>query len=74
MCKLEYLTKENGKWYAEIIVVNSRVNTGSVYGWEGLPLRELRKKLKDNYNISIPYLSDFVLFKNTGVRKIYVLK
>lgn len=72
--KINHITKENGKYFAELKNSSSRIHTGNVYGWNGLTYKQLSEKLKCDYNVELPKLEDLKLFKQTQSRKIYLME
>ena len=73
---LDHITKENGKWFAEIRQhkgngVSTREHTGNLWGWNGMTYNSLKCMLAEYYNISIPKISELKLIKKTTCRKIY---
>ncbi|MBP9996946.1 MAG: hypothetical protein KBT19_06675 [Lachnospiraceae bacterium] len=67
---LDHITKENGKWFAELRRHNVngtsvRVHTGSLWGWNGMSYQSLKATLNEYYNIPIPTISELKLIRFT---------
>lgn len=79
-CKIEHITKENGKWFAEIVFKKGdnhnllRYHTSDTLGWDGISYTELKDFLEKNFAIKIPNISELNLIKKTTAREIYVIR
>jgi hypothetical protein len=70
---LDHITKENGKWFAEVKDENmNREHTGNVFGWEGMSLNSLRCMVSEYYNIDVPHIKEMKLLKKTQNRETYI--
>ena len=79
--EVEHITKENRKWFAEIVFKKGdnnhnllRYHTSDTLGWDGVSYIELKDFLKNNFKIQIPNISDLNLIKKTTAREIYVIR
>ena len=72
---LDHITKENGKWFAEVKSedITKREHTGNIWGWEGMNYNSLCVILKEYYNISLPSIKDLKILKKTSSRITYIL-
>ncbi len=79
-CEIEHITKENGKWFAEIVFKKGdnhnllRYHTSDTLGWDGVSYAELKDFLEKNFAIKIPNISELNLIKKTTAREIYVIR
>lgn len=72
---LDHITKENGKWFAELNDENmNKEHTGNIWGWDGMSFSSLRSIVSEYYNIEIPKIKEINLLKKTRNREIYILK
>lgn len=71
---LDHVTKENGKWFAEVKDESmNREHTGNVFGWEGMTFNSLKCIVSEYYNITIPTIKEMKLLKKTQSRETYIL-
>lgn len=72
---LDHITKENGKYYAEVKEPNmkKREHTGNICGWNGMSYSSLRLVLEKHYNIALPAIKEMKILKKTECRTIYIL-
>lgn len=74
---LDYIVKENNRYFAHLRELaptgtSKEINTGAVYGWNGMTYKELANMLF-KYGITLPPLKDLYLFKKTQYRKCYMI-
>lgn len=72
---LDHVTKENGKFYAEVKTedIAEREHTGNVFGWDGMSFSSLRCILREYYNIILPPIKEMKILKRTSARTTYIL-
>lgn len=76
---LDHITKENGKWFAELRKHNAngtsvKEHTGNLWGWNGMSYQSLKVMLNEYYNISLPSIKELKLIKRTQARAIYTFE
>jgi hypothetical protein len=72
--KLDHITKENGKWFAEIInETGTREHTGNLWGWDGMTYNSLKCILSKYYNIILPPIKELKVLKKNANRTVYTV-
>lgn len=73
---LDHISKENGKWFAEIKKHNVDGTpvieyTGELWGWNGMTYASLKCLLLEYYNIKIPAIRELKMIRRTSRKKVY---
>lgn len=72
--KLDHITKENGKWFAEVAnKTGDREHTGHLWGWDGMAYNSLKCILAEYYNITLPPMKELTVLKKNTNRTVYTL-